>query len=58
MNSERVSISFHERFKNFLNNSMDYFDQTQISQEDYLEAVKEIVFEAVEKTVRLNVTYR
>ena len=37
---------------------MDYFDQTQISQEDYLEAVKEIVFEAVEKTVRLNVTYR
>ena len=58
VNSERVSISFHERFKNFLNNSMDYFDQTQISQEDYLEAVKEIVFEAVEKTVRLNVTYR
>ncbi len=56
--AERRSFSFKSKFQNFLQNSMHYFDLTQIDEEIYVAAVEKIVLEAAQKALDLNVTFR
>ena len=46
------------KFQNFLQNSMHYFNLTQIDEETYAVAVEQIVLEAAQKALDLNVTFR
>lgn len=57
-NAEMNAFSFKSKFQNFLQNSMHYFNQTQIDIESYKEAIKQIVLEAANKALDLNVTFK
>lgn len=57
-NAEMNAFSFKSKFQNFLQNSMHYFNQTQIDIENYKEAIKQIVLEAANKALDLNVTFK
>ncbi len=56
--AEREAFSFKSKFQNFLQNSMNYFNLTQIDEETYAAAVEQIVLEAAQKALDLNVTFR
>ena len=56
--AEREAFSFKSKFQNFLQNSMHYFNLTQIDEETYTAAVEQIVLEAAQKALDLNVTFR
>ena len=56
--AEREAFSFKSKFQNFLQNSMHYFNLTQIDEETYAVAVEQIVLEAAQKALDLNVTFR
>jgi hypothetical protein len=56
--AEKEAFSFKSKFQNFLQNSMHYFDLTQIDEEGYAEAVEKIILEAAQKALDLNVTFR
>ncbi len=56
--AEREAFSFKSKFQNFLLNSMHYFNLTQIDEETYVTAVEQIVLEAAQKALDLNVTFR
>lgn len=56
--AERDGFSFKSKFHNFLQNSMRYFDLTQINEETYADVIKRIVLEAAQKALDLNVTFR
>lgn len=56
--AEREAFSFKSKFQNFLQNSMHYFNLTQIDEETYAIAVEQIVLEAAQKALDLNVTFR
>ncbi|MGN0698582.1 MAG: hypothetical protein ACI4JV_07535 [Ruminiclostridium sp.] len=56
--AEREAFSFKSKFQNFLQNSMQYFYLTKINEETYAEAVEQIVLEAAQKALDLNVTFR
>lgn len=56
--AEREAFSFKSKFQNFLHNSMNYFNLTQIDEETYATAVEQIILEAAQKALDLNVTFR
>ncbi|MCI5501330.1 MAG: hypothetical protein MR409_05350 [Lachnospiraceae bacterium] len=56
--AEREAFSFKSKFQNFLQNAMHYFNLTQIDEETYAAAVEQIVLEAAQKALDLNVTFR
>lgn len=56
--AEREAFSFKSKFQNFLQNSMHYFNLTQIDEDTYSEAIGQIVLEAAQKALDLNVTFR
>lgn len=58
LNAEKNAFSFRGKFQNFLQNSMLYFDSTQIDEVAYAEAVEQIILEATSKALDLNVTFR
>lgn len=57
-NAEKESFSFKSKFQNFLQNSMLYFNLTNIDEATYTEAIEQIVLEAAQKALDLNVTFR
>ena len=56
--AEREAFSFKSKFQNFLQNSMQYFNLTKIDEKTYAEAVEQIILEAAQKALDLNVTFR
>lgn len=56
--AEREAFSFKSKFQNFLQNSMHYFNLIQIDEETYVAAIEQIVLEAAQKALDLNVTFR
>lgn len=56
--AERNAFSFMSKFQNFLQNSMCYFNLVEIDENAYVAAVKQVVLEAAQKALDLNVTYR
>ncbi len=56
--AERVAFSFGGKFQNFLQNSMLYFNIAILDEDAYAEAVEEIILEAAQKALDLNVTFR
>ena len=56
--AEKESFSFKSKFQNFLQNSMLYFNLTKIDEETYAAAVEQIILEAAQKALDLNVTFR
>ena len=51
-------MCIRDRFQNFLQNSMLYFNLTNIDEATYTEAIEQIVLEAAQKALDLNVTFR
>lgn len=56
--AEKEAFSFKSKFQNFLQNSMLYFNLTKIDEETYAAAVEQIILEAAQKALDLNVTFR
>lgn len=56
--AEKEAFSFKSKFQNFLKNSMLYFNLTKIDEETYAAAVEQIILEAAQKALDLNVTFR
>lgn len=56
--AERIAFSFKGKFQNFLQNSMLYFNTTMLDEEAYAEAIEQIILEAAQKALDLNVTFR
>lgn len=56
--AEREAFSFKSKFQNFLQNSMLYFNLTKIDEETYSEAVEQIILEAAQKALDLNVIFK
>ena len=56
--AEKNAFSFKSKFQNFLQNSMNYFNLAQIDESTYAAAVKQIILEAANKALDLNVTFR
>lgn len=56
--AEKNAFSFMNKFQNFLKNSMHYFNMIEIDENAYVAAVKQVVLEAAQKALDLNVTYR
>ena len=56
--AEKEAFSFKSKFQNFLQNSMLYFNLTKIDEETYATAVEQIILEAAQKALDLNVTFR
>ena len=56
--AEKNAFSFKSKFQNFLQNSMNYFNLAQIDESSYAAAVKQIILEAANKALDLNVTFR
>lgn len=56
--AEKNAFSFKSKFQNFLQNSMHYFNLTQIDEKTYATAIEQIVLEAANKALDLNVTFR
>ncbi len=56
--AEKEAFSFKSKFQNFLQNSMLYFNPTKIDEGTYAAAVEQIVLEAAQKALDLNVTFR
>lgn len=56
--AEKNAFSFKSKFQNFLQNSMHYFNLTQIDEKAYATAIEQIVLEAANKALDLNVTFR
>lgn len=56
--AERIAFSFKGKFQNFLQNSMLYFNTTMLDEEAYAEAIEQIILEAAQKALNLNVTFK
>ena len=56
--AEKNAFSFKSKFQNFLQNSMHFFNLTEIDEKTYAEAIEKIVLEAANKALDLNVTFR
>ena len=56
--AEKKAFSFKWKFQGFLQNSLDYFNLTVISEEVYKEALAAMLYNAAEKAIRLNVSFR
>ena len=56
--AEKEAFSFKSKFQNFLQNSMLYFNLTKIDEETYAAAVEQIILEAAQTALDLNVTFR
>lgn len=56
--AEKVAFSFRGKFQNFLQNSMKYFNTAAMDEQQYIEVLKEIILEAVERAMALNVTLK
>lgn len=56
--AEKVAFSFKGKFQNFLQNSMKYFNTAIIDERQYIDALKEILLEAAERAMALNVTLK
>lgn len=56
--AEKSAIGFKGKFQNFLQNSMLYFDVTRIDNSAYTAAIEQIILEAAQKALDLNVTFR
>lgn len=58
LEAEKTAFSFGGKFQNFLQNSMLFFNRTQIDTMLYTEAVELIIKEAAEHVLKMNVTFR
>lgn len=56
--AEKDAFSFKNKFQNFLQNSKAYFNLTQIDEDAYTVAIEQIVLEAANKALDLNVVFR
>lgn len=56
--AETEAFSFKNKFQNFLQNSMVYFNLTKIDEKTYADAIETIVLEAANKALDLNVAFR
>lgn len=58
LKAEQTAFSFKNKFQNFLQGSMLYFNLAQIDENAYAEALEQIIIEAANKALALNVTFR
>lgn len=58
LKAEQSAFSFKSKFQNFLQNSMVYFNISQIDEMQYVEALEQMILDAAERTLSLNVTFK
>lgn len=56
--AEAEAFSYESKFQKFLRNSMAYFNPTKVDEEKYTVAIEQIILEAAQKALDLNVTFR
>lgn len=56
--AEQVAFSYRSKFQKFLQNSMKYFNRAMIDEEAYIDAIEQIILEAAQKALDLNVTFK
>ena len=56
--AELNGFGFGSYFRGFLNNSKMYFEKGMINEPQYVDALEEVIKEAFQKTVSMNVIYR
>lgn len=57
-NAELTGFGFGTYFRGFLKNSMSYFYKGMIDEKQYADALEEVLRDAIQKTIALNVIYK
>lgn len=58
LEAEKTAFSFKSKFQNFLQNSMRYFNLTQINEDQYTAALELMILNAADRALNFNTIYR
>lgn len=58
LDAESVAFSFYNKFNRFLNRSQCYFDEAELNENVYEDAIMQVVHDAISRTISLNFVYK